>query len=48
LLTLPVCSCAVVIAFDPTAFCARLLVVPLVSPFVMMLRSMSAPPPTDV
>ncbi|MBI1210529.1 MAG: hypothetical protein GC190_03630 [Alphaproteobacteria bacterium] len=49
LLTLPVFLVPVAIAFDPNGFLARVAsYVPLVSPFVMMLRSMSGPPPTDV
>ena len=49
LLTLPVFLIPVAIAFDPNGFLARVFsFVPLVSPFVMMLRSMSGPSPTDV
>lgn len=49
LLTMPVFLIPVAIAFDPNGFLARVTsFVPLVSPFVMMLRSMSAPDPTDV
>jgi ABC-2 type transport system permease protein len=49
LLTLPVFLIPVAIAFDPNGFLARVAsFIPLVSPFVMMLRSMSAPSPTDV
>ena len=49
LLTLPVFLIPVAIAFDPNGFLARVAsFVPIVSPFVMMLRSMSAPPPVDV
>jgi ABC-2 type transport system permease protein len=49
LLTLPVFLVPVAIAFDPNGFLARVAsFVPLVSPFVMMLRSMSGPSPVDV
>lgn len=49
LLTLPVFLVPVAIAFDPNGFLAQIAsYIPLVSPFVMMLRSMSGPPPTDV
>ena len=49
LLTLPVFLVPVAIAFDPNGFLARAAsFVPIVSPFVMMLRSMSAPSPVDV
>ena len=49
LLTLPVFLVPVAIAFDPNGFLARVAsFVPIVSPFVMMLRSMSAPEPLDV
>jgi ABC-2 type transport system permease protein len=49
LLTLPVFLIPVAIAFDPNGFLARVAsFIPIVSPFVMMLRSMSAPAPVDV
>ena len=49
LLTLPVFLIPVAIAFDPNGFLARVAsFIPIVSPFVMMLRSMSAPPPVDI
>jgi ABC-2 type transport system permease protein len=49
LLTLPVFLIPVAIAFDPNGFLARVAsFVPIVSPFVMMLRSMSGPSPVDV
>jgi ABC-2 type transport system permease protein len=49
LITLPVFLVPIAIAFDPNGMLARAAsFVPFVSPFVMMLRSMSAPSSVDV